>query len=69
MISGKNKAKISAFAQMCLDTSDTFDNVICTGESTTDIPQSDHEGEDRERAGTEACYITYCQSTCVGQIL
>ena len=70
MISDKNKAKRSVFTQMCLDTNDTFNNVIWINESSVPLTrQSDHEGEDRERASTEVCCKTYCQSTCVGRNL
>ena len=37
MISDKNKAKRSAFAEICLDTNDTFDNVIKTDESSVQL--------------------------------
>ena len=37
MISEKNKAKRSKFAQMCLDTKDTFENVIWTDESSVQL--------------------------------
>ena len=37
MISDKNKAKRSKFAQMCLDTEDTFENVIWTDESSVQL--------------------------------
>ena len=37
MISDKNKPKRSKFAQMCLDTKDTFENVIWTDESSVQL--------------------------------
>lgn len=55
MILDKIKAKSSAFAQMVLDTSNTFDNVIRTDESSV------------QGASTEVCCKSYCQNTCLGR--
>ena len=55
---------------MLLDTKDAFDNVIWTKQefSTTDMPQSDHEGEDRDRVLKPATKHILL-STCVGRNL
>ena len=51
MISDKNKANRSAFAQMCLDTNDTFDNVIWTDESSIQLTR--HSQTMRVKVGKE----------------
>ena len=51
MISDKNKAKRSTFAQMCLDTEDSFDNVIWTDESSVQLTR--HSQTMRVKMGKE----------------
>ena len=51
MISDKNNAKRTAFAQMCLDTNDTFDNVIWTEESSVQLTR--HSQTMRVQIGKE----------------
>ena len=51
MISDKNKANGSAFAQVCLDTNDTFNNVIWTDESSVQLTR--HSQTMRVKIGKE----------------
>ena len=51
MISDKNKANGSAFAQVCLDTNDTFNNVIWTDESSVHLTR--HSQTMRVKIGKE----------------
>ena len=51
MISDKNKVKRSTFAQMCLDTEDSFDNVIWTDESSVQLTR--HSQMMRVKMGKE----------------
>ena len=51
MISEKNKAKRSKFAQICLDTKDTFENVIWTDESSVQLTH--HSQTMRVKIGKE----------------